>query len=142
MKINTNVFHKLSIFFILTLLVFPVDHKSADANEQFIDSSGFSITPELPKSAPNVPEGETYVEINNNIPYFTNKDITATKTWVEFSQLDDLGRVGAANAVLSVDTLPAEQESRKDISAIHPTGWHQGKYKQIGSGVGFIIDHT
>ncbi|MBG9977391.1 DNA/RNA non-specific endonuclease [Ruoffia tabacinasalis] len=134
MKINKNVFHRLSIFFILTLLVFPVDHKSADANEQFIDSSGSSITPELPKSAPNVPEGETYVEINNNIPYFTNKDITATKTWVEFSQLDDLGRVGAANAVLSVDTLPAEQESRKDISAIHPTGWHQGKYKQIGSG--------
>lgn len=124
----------ISKLVILATLILPINLTLIEAQEQLIDNSGYSITPEMPVSAPVVPEGETYIEINNNIPYFTNKDITATKPWVEFSQLDELGRVGAANAVISVDILPAEQDSRTDISSIHPTGWHQGKYNQIGSG--------
>ena len=116
------------------VIILPLENTSVFAQEQIIDAQGFSITPQLPASAPEVPEGATYVEINDNIPYFTNEDITSTSTWVEFTQLDELGRVGAANAVLSVDLMPAEHESRLDVSNIRPTGWVQGEYSHIGSG--------
>ena len=91
-----HLYRCLSLFLMTFVFIFPLENTTAFAQEQIIDAQGFSITPQLPDSAP---EGATYVEVNDNIPYFTNEDITSTFTWVEFTQLDNLGRVGAANAV-------------------------------------------
>lgn len=100
---------------------------TALTQEQMIDTSGFSISTQLPEVAPNVPEGKLYIEINDNKPYFTNKDISDSSPWIEFTNLDTLGRVGPANATLSEDLMPAKV--RGNHSNIKPTGWQQQKLK-------------
>lgn len=81
---------------------------------------------------PEVPAGNTYVEVNGNVPIFTNEDITSTDAWEKIGTLDSLGRVTTANALLGVELMPAEE--RGDISDITPTGWNQANYAGIGSG--------
>ena len=77
----------------------------------------------------DIPEynGKIYVEINNNIPYFTKEDYTIN-TFENYSNLDSLGRCGIAFANISKDTMPKEGEERESISNITPTGWVQKKY--------------
>lgn len=82
--------------------------------------------------APSVAEGVEYLVVNDNIPLFTNADITDTDEWDAYGALDSLGRVTQANAVLGVDLMPAEE--RGDIGDIHPTGWKQARYAGIDSG--------
>ena len=74
--------------------------------------------------------GSPYVVVNDNIPYFTENELTA-KAYEEYSKLDYLGRTGTAIASLGVETMPTENEKRKSISNIKPTGWIQSKYDSI-----------
>lgn len=69
--------------------------------------------------------GEIYVIINNNIPYFDEKDYT-TESFEIYSKLDNLGRCGVAYANICKEIMP--KEDREDISEIEPTGWMQKKY--------------
>lgn len=125
----------ISLISVLITIHFCVQPMHIKTQPQILDDLGYSITTQLPEKAPLVPQGQTFIEINNNVPFFTNADITASQPWIKFSRLDELGRVGAANAVLSTEFLPANQESEKDsIQHILPTGWHQGRYKHISSG--------
>ncbi|MGX7091500.1 DNA/RNA non-specific endonuclease [Hutsoniella sourekii] len=94
---------------------------------------GFSLNPEL-SGIPQVPNDQTYVEVNGNIPYFNNQDVTATEPWISLSQQDHLGRTQAANAVLSVDLMPADNQLRKDLSEVKPSGWQQANYEFISNG--------
>ena len=48
-----------------------------------------------------------------------------------YSELDDLGRCGAAMACLGPETIPAYGKERESISEIHPTGWHSIRYDFI-----------
>lgn len=76
--------------------------------------------------------GESPIWIcNNNIPYFTEDEITDTE-YESYSELDDLGRVQTAIACLGEDTLPTE--SRGDIQNVKPTGWKQKQYDIVNSG--------
>ncbi|GMR70713.1 hypothetical protein NUITMVRA1_13900 [Aerococcus viridans] len=79
-----------------------------------------------------VPTGQTYIEINNNTPYFTNADITSTEAYESYGELDSLGRVTAANAILGIELMPTTE--RGDISDIKPTGWQQAKYANVSGG--------
>ncbi|MBG9983609.1 DNA/RNA non-specific endonuclease [Aerococcaceae bacterium DSM 111022] len=119
---------KLSV--ILFTLITLIQPQLITAQDQLIDAAGFSVSTKLPDKAPAVPASELYIEVNNNNPFFTNEDITQTDPWIEFTKLDELGRVGPANAVLTTDLMPAEP--RGDNSSIQPTGWQQfewdGKY--------------
>ena len=47
----------------------------------------------------NLPDysGEAYVELNDNVPDFSKKDMTS-KAFEKYSELDDLGRCGVAYA--------------------------------------------
>jgi len=83
-------------------------------------------------SAPSVSSGEDYVVINDNVPYFSNEDISSTEVYHSNGSLDSLGRVTEANALIGVESMPAEQ--RGDIGHIEPTGWNQKRYEGIGSG--------
>ena len=80
-----------------------------------------------------------YEEVNNNIPYFTEKDYTTT-SFETYSQLDDLGRVGVCYANIGIDLMPGKGEKRGDISKVYPTGWRTGKksnnnkYKDVEGG--------
>ena len=66
-----------------------------------------------------------YVEVNGNIPYFTEDDLTAV-SFESYSDLDSLGRCGVAYASVSTDTMPTEK--RGSIGEVKPTGWINAKY--------------
>ena len=70
---------------------------------------------------------EIYVEINNNIPYFSEEDYT-TEAFEKYSDLDEEGRCGVAYANICKEIMPQEQVERGDISSVKPTGWKQKKY--------------
>lgn len=70
--------------------------------------------------------GSSYVEINNNKPYFTTEEIN-TNTFEIYSELDSLGRCGVAFANVSKELMPTEERGK--IGNIKPTGWMQAKYE-------------
>lgn len=71
---------------------------------------------------------EPYVIINNNIPEFTEQDIT-TKSYEFYSELDYLGRCGYVMACIGTEIMPTEE--RGAIGMIKPTGWHTVKYDVV-----------
>jgi DNA-entry nuclease len=78
----------------------------------------------------NIPEynGQDYVYINNNEPYFTTEELT-TSSFEQYSDLDSLGRCGIAYANISIDLMPTSE--RESIGMIKPSGWHTIKYDII-----------
>ena len=69
--------------------------------------------------------GMPYVAVNDNVPSFTDDDITLN-AFENYSDLDSLGRCGVAYANVCQETMPTEK--RGDISKVKPTGWHSVKY--------------
>lgn len=72
--------------------------------------------------------GEAYVELNDNVPSFSKKDMT-TKAFEKYSELDDLGRCGVAYANVCRETMPTEE--RGNIGMIKPSGWQTVKYDNV-----------
>ena len=72
--------------------------------------------------------GNAYVEINNNKPTFKNDEITTT-SFESYSDLDELGRCGVAEACIGTDIMPTEK--RGQIGQIKPSGWHTVKYENV-----------
>ena len=83
-------------------------------------------------SPEDLPLDVHYIEINDNIPMFTNEELEVSEPFFSHDPLDHLGRVGVANALLDVELMPAEQ--RGSISHIKPTGWNQEKYDIVSGG--------
>ena len=75
--------------------------------------------------------GEPYVEVNDNVPYFTDEDLT-TQAFEWYSPLDGLGRCGTAYANICLDLMPTEE--RGEIGMIRPTGWHTVRYNGVVDG--------
>lgn len=75
--------------------------------------------------------GSPYVEINNNIPEFSELD-KSRGAFEYYSPLDYLGRCGSAFILAGPETMPTED--RKDIDEIKPTGWHSVRYDGIVDG--------
>lgn len=67
-----------------------------------------------------------WVEINNNIPYFTEED-KGKAAFEEYSELDDKERCGIAFANICKEIMPKEGQKREEISIIKPSGWNQTK---------------
>ena len=80
-----------------------------------------------------VPEysGDPYVEINDNQPEFEDYELT-TEAFEEYSELDELGRCGTAEACVGEETMPTEE--RGNISSIKPTGWKNKDYDNVDGG--------
>lgn len=70
-------------------------------------------------------DNEPYKEVNNNKPTFTDSEKGLTEK-EEYSDLDSLGRVGVAFALVSKSTMPTTK--RGSIGMIKPAGWHTVKY--------------
>lgn len=85
------------------------------------------ITEDIPFDLNNLPEfsGQPYTYVNNNIPYFTDQDVTDTP-FEQYSELDSIGRCGTAYANICIQLMPTEE--RSNISHIKPTGFVQNKY--------------
>lgn len=75
-----------------------------------------------------IPEysGEIVIDINNNVPYFKDTEIT-TENFEYYSQLDEFDRAGAAFANICRYTMPPEGTKRGSLS-YKPTGWVQYLY--------------
>ena len=74
-----------------------------------------------------------YITLNNNEPDFdVSKD--GKKEFEKYSDLDILGRCGIAYANISPKVMPAEGETRGDISRVKPSGWIQKSYKGVVEG--------
>ena len=75
----------------------------------------------------NIPEysGEDYIILNNNVPNFSDSDLTTT-SFEEYTPLDSLGRCGVAYANIGTDIMPTEK--RESISSVKPSGWQSVKY--------------
>lgn len=69
--------------------------------------------------------GTPYVEINGNVPEFTQQELDRD-SFEEYSSLDDFGRCGEAFALVGEETMPTEE--REAIGMIKPSGWHTVKY--------------
>lgn len=69
--------------------------------------------------------GEAYVVINENVPFFTDKEIT-DQSYESYSALDMYGRCGVTIACIGQDIMPTEE--RGAIGMIKPSGWHTVKY--------------
>ena len=72
--------------------------------------------------------GNPYVELNGNLPYFTDEELTTT-AFELYSELDSLGRCGSAYANVCKEIMPTEE--RGSIGMVKPTGWHTVKYDCI-----------
>lgn len=77
-----------------------------------------------------IPEysGNPYVELNGNVPYFTDEELSTT-AFELYSELDSLGRCGACYANICKEIMPTEE--RGSIGMMKPTGWHTVKYDCI-----------
>lgn len=69
-----------------------------------------------------------YVTVNNNVPYFTDDEITA-KSYEKYDPLDPLGRCGVTIACIGRDLMP--KDDRGDISQVRPTGWINKPYSFV-----------
>ncbi len=81
----------------------------------------------------NIPQyaGEIVISINNDVPYFEEKDIS-TEDFEYYSNLDELNRAGVAFANICKYTMPPEGTKRESLS-YKPTGWVQYLYGENNS---------
>lgn len=68
---------------------------------------------------------QAWVEWNHNEPSFTEEEITDT-AYEYYSELDELGRCGTAEACIGKELMPTEE--RGAIGRIKPSGWQTVKY--------------
>ena len=120
-KNKVNIINVVLVLIIGLLIYTSKDYVIAFLNEIAIktEARSYQIS-EIPSY-----DGEPYVIINNNKPYF-NDEYDTSKSFEIYSELDSLGRCGVAVARVGLDTMPDEE--RESIGMIKPSGWHTVKY--------------
>ena len=120
MKKRSNLF----VFILLLGVLFYFKDDIYNYTYSIINTSNESYDIE------NLPEydGNSYVIVNDNIPYFKEEEYTTT-SFEKYSELDSLGRCGVAYANISKDLMPTEK--RGSIGMIKPSGWQTIKYDHI-----------
>lgn len=69
-----------------------------------------------------------YYVLNGNKPYFDTTNIQPN-SYENYSELDELGRVGVCESVIGTDLMPTEK--RGPIGHVKPSGWNQKRYDNI-----------
>ena len=109
------------IFILICMIIVSFSNEpNVENNNTIYEVATYANINEIPKYT-----DEIYVTINNNIPYFEEKEYT-TKSFETYSKLDKLGRCGVAYANICKEIMPKKE--RESISEIDPTGWKQKKY--------------
>ena len=102
---------------------------SAESEEAEPGSAGSSQSFDF-SSIPSY-SGEPYVVLDDNMPGFTEADLT-TDSFETYSDLDSLGRCGIAYACVGTDIMPTED--RESISSVKPSGWQTFEYDIVDGG--------
>lgn len=89
-------------------------------------TAGCKSAPE-PEPVAGIPDfsGQPYVVLNNNIPDFSEKEITV-RSYEFYSELDALNRCGYTMACIGRELMPTEE--RGSIGQVKPSGWQTVKY--------------
>ncbi len=66
-----------------------------------------------------------YIEINNNEPSFTDKQLNGLESHYSYSQLDSHGRAGVAFAIIGPEDIKSS-DTREYQGSIRPTAWKEG----------------
>lgn len=129
-----NNIKQILVYIFFALIIILGIFTNNNYNENDINTNTDVIT-EISYSLENIPEysDSPYVVIDNNNPNFTDEDFL-TDSFEYYSDLDYLGRCGVAFANLSKETTPKEDESRKSLDSIIPTGWSDAKYDIVSGG--------
>lgn len=123
-KKSLGLIKKILVFVILALLGFIGPNLAPDNNiNNNIENISYVSLEDISEY-----NGKPYVYINNNIPFFSEADLTTT-SYEKYSKLDNLGRCGAAIASIGKDIMPTEE--RGSIGSVKPSGWHTVRYQGI-----------
>lgn len=76
--------------------------------------------------------GMPYIQLENNMPDFSDEEKTDTEAFEIYSDLDSLGRCGQAYANICLELQPTEP--RGEIGDVRPSGWHTVKYNAVIDG--------
>ena len=122
-----NMFSTLCLTLALTLLTAcgapaaPPAPSPAQSAQSAVQSAEGAFSLDL------VPEyaGEPYVAVHDNVPYFTEEELTA-ESYEYYSDLDAFNRCGVTRASIGRDLMPTEE--RQSIGQVKPTGWVTAKY--------------
>ena len=87
----------------------------------------------------NIPEysGDLSIVMNGGVPFFLAEPDEMYETTISYEYyypLDSLGRCVRAEANLSLDLMPKENENRGDISNVKPSGWWNKPYDFVEGG--------
>ena len=120
----------LNILLILIVSLSVLSGCSAGENNFFND---LDITAQLASDyvnydLSNIPDydGKAYVELNGNVPEFSESEKTYSESFEEYGKLDSLGRCTYAVSCIGKDLMPTEK--RGSIGSVKPSGWHISKY--------------
>ena len=133
----------LAVIFIFTVIYWRDDSDDLYSNNGITDNYDYggedlvintvnTSTSDVIEEIPDY-SGEPWVIVNNNVPYFSESEIT-TDSFESYSSLDALGRCGVCWASIGADLMPADGEGRGDISTIKPSGWVNAKYDFVKGG--------
>lgn len=91
-----------------------------------VDTEHTDETSSLEEFLNNLPEyeGNPFVLVNGNRPFFTDDEKNNTDEFINLSELDKMGRTGVAYANLTIDSMPTEPRSG-DLSTVTPSGFKQ-----------------
>ena len=134
-KSNKNKLKNIVIKLLFIIVIFVIGYFNPNVQESINNVVSEQTESTISYNLSDIPEyeGNPYVTINNNIPYFDEEDYT-TESFEKYSDLDiKLGRCGVAYANICKEVMPSESEEREDLS-YNPTGWKQKKYKGIVDG--------
>ena len=98
-------------------------------------------TPHYADSLDDIPEfsGQKYIVINNNVPFFSEDEIT-TEVYEYYSPYDALCRCGPARACLGKEIMPTEDRSGS-LSSVTPSGFVNVAYDFIDGGYLYNRSH-
>lgn len=120
----------LNILLILIVLLSVLSGCSAGENNFFndLDITAQSASDYVNYDLSNIPDydGKAYVELNGNVPEFSESEKTSSESFEEYGKLDSLGRCTYAVSCIGKDLMPTEK--RGSIGSVKPSGWHISKY--------------
>lgn len=129
---NKNI-NKKQILVLLLFVVIIIVTIFINNNWNEVNNSINNNTQEAYYTLDTIPEysSKPYVEIDNNNPNFEENDFT-TDSFENYSGLDEYGRCGVAFANLNKEgTMPKEDENRKSLDKVIPSGWKDTEYSEI-----------
>lgn len=120
----------LNILLILIVSLSVLSGCSAGENNFFndLDITAQSASDYANLDLSNIPDydGKAYVELNGNVPEFSESEKTYSESFEEYGKLDSLGRCTYAVSCIGKDLMPTEK--RGSIGSVKPSGWHISKY--------------